>query len=224
MILVCNDKGGVGKSTIVPELAVYLFDLGNSVAVIDADRSMASAKHVHGAEPKIPIGALLEKDEILEGVPKLLDAHEFIIADAPANLGQETLALMTLSDVVIIPTETSLKVLEATQMTYALLQECQASTGGKPEHVHVVFNKVDRRRMKKYKSYRKQAIESGLPVTKSYIRLLGGLADVEEQNTTVSRMKSSPKTREALADLTAAFAEIFQSLMVKQQKGKVVNG
>ena len=44
MYLLVNKKGGVGKSTLATALAVYLFDLGRHVAVIDADEQLHTAK------------------------------------------------------------------------------------------------------------------------------------------------------------------------------------
>lgn len=220
LILIANDKGGVGKSTLAPELCLYLYDLKRTVAVIDADRSLACARHVNGAEKSIPVGALFDVDAINRAVPELRKKHDFIVADAPANLGKETLALMTHADVVLIPTEASLKPFESTVRTFEAVEKAREATGGNPRHVFVFFNKVDMRRKKKAELYRERAEASGLPLMRSQVRLLTPFADAEELETTVSRMKSTPKTREAQLDLTSVFAEMFEAMQTRN----VANG
>ena len=214
LYLVANDKGGVGKSCIAPHLAVYLYDLGNSVALIDADRQLHAAKHIHSAEPSIPVGALFDVAQIKETVPKLKAKHDFIVADAPANLGNETRALMTLADVVILPTEASLKALESTVSTFRLIQDAR-SVSGSDTNAWVVFNKIDERRKRHNLKYRQDAVNKGLPVTNAYVRYHSIINDADEMKTVVSRMQSNERSKSALADLTAVFAEVFNHQLKK---------
>lgn len=208
LYLVANDKGGVGKSCIAPHLAVYLYDLGSSVALIDADRQLHAAKHIHSAEPGIPVGALFDVDQIQETVPKLKAKHDCIVADAPANLGNETRALMTHADVVLLPTEASLKALESTVSTFGLVQDARKASG-RSINAWVVFNKIDERRKRHNLKYRTNALSKNLPVTNAYIRYHSIINDADELKTVVSRMQANERSKSALADLTAVFAEIF---------------
>lgn len=53
VIVLANSKGGVGKSTLAVHLAVWLYDRGHRVALVDADVQSSSSVWLQEAEPSV---------------------------------------------------------------------------------------------------------------------------------------------------------------------------
>ena len=130
--LLVNKKGGVGKSTLATSLAVYLHDAGRKVAVLDADEQLHTARAVHEAEPRIHIVSQFEPNQIPAVVNSLAEEFDDVVADAPARLGDETRALMVMTDVAIFPMEPTIKCLRSTQESIEVLNFARTVTGGRP--------------------------------------------------------------------------------------------
>ena len=216
-----NNKGGVGKSTAAVEKASYLNELGSSVLVIDADSSEDCAKHLQAATTDIPVRKWTNAHEIRDGMANLPSGCDFVVADSPSNCHAEAVALLEHSDVVLIPTEPSLKSIVGSLATYDLAQEVRKRTGDKPTQVYIFFNKVDMRRKKKNREWRSVLEERNIPMLNSYLRKkIKVFEDAEELETTVGRMKHTRDTLEAQTDLAAVFGEVLQNIL----KQKVANG
>lgn len=68
MVVFANSKGGVGKSTLAVHLAVWLFDRGAKVALLDADRQLSASQWVAEVEPKITVSTANTAEEVLSEV------------------------------------------------------------------------------------------------------------------------------------------------------------
>ena len=64
LVAFANTKGGVSKSTLSAHLAIWLWDEGYRVALLDADEQQTSATWVRNAEPAITVTAVTDMEGI----------------------------------------------------------------------------------------------------------------------------------------------------------------
>lgn len=208
--LLVNKKGGVGKSTLAASLAVYLHDLGRRVAVLDADEQLHAARAVAEAEPAVFARAEFQPNRIPTAAGELVSGFDDVVADAPANLGDETRALMVVADVAIFPVEPTIKSLRSTQESVAVLNFAREVTGGRPRAAWLVINKA-KTRTRILREVRELAPTLGLTVAETAIRDLQAFPEADQQGTVVTRMKAdSPSVRNAQADMLSLFSELVE--------------
>jgi len=109
VISVAGTKGGVGKSTTSYILAGRLGEMGHKVGLLDADPNHAVGDwHEVGQLPGITIASNITEQNIGDEVAKLEDdGADFIIIDLPGMRGMVQVFAFGLSDLIIIPTQTS---------------------------------------------------------------------------------------------------------------------
>lgn len=109
VISVAGTKGGVGKSTTSYILAGRLAEMGHKVGLLDADPNHAVRDwHEVGQLDGITIASDITEQNIGDEVAKLEDAGtDFIIIDLPGMRGMVQVFAFGLSDLIIIPTQTS---------------------------------------------------------------------------------------------------------------------
>lgn len=109
VISVAGTKGGVGKSTTSYILAGKLGEMGHKVGLLDADPNHAVGDwHEVGQLPGITIASNITEQNIGDEVAKLEDdGADFIIIDLPGMRGMVQVFAFGLSDLIIIPTQTS---------------------------------------------------------------------------------------------------------------------
>ncbi|MCC6330152.1 MAG: P-loop NTPase [Acidobacteria bacterium] len=94
-IAVTGGKGGVGKSNFAVNLSLELGQLGNQVALLDADFGLANADLLCGVTPKYHLGHVVEGLKTLEEVTVPLSPEVELI---PGGSGIEELANFSLSN------------------------------------------------------------------------------------------------------------------------------
>jgi chromosome partitioning protein len=109
VISVAGTKGGVGKSTTAYILAGRLAEMGHKVGLLDADPNHAVRDwHEVGQLPGITIASDITEQNIGDEVAKLEDGSaDFVIIDLPGMRGMVQVFAFGLSDLIIIPTQTS---------------------------------------------------------------------------------------------------------------------
>jgi chromosome partitioning protein len=109
VISIAGTKGGVGKSTTAYILAVRLADMGHKVGLLDADPNHAvSDWHAVGQIPSITVVGGITEMNLGDEVAKLEDGGtDFIVIDLPGMRGMVQVFAFGLSDLIIIPTQTS---------------------------------------------------------------------------------------------------------------------
>ena len=131
MIVVGNEKGGSGKSTIAMHIAVALMKSGQSVATIDLDSRQRSfthyienrrawAEHV-GRDLQIPEHLCLGENDypkdaagceaFADAVDALAQRHSFIVIDTPGHDSDLSRLAHSLADTLITPLNDSFAVL-----------------------------------------------------------------------------------------------------------------
>ena len=132
-IIVVNQKGGAGKSTISVHLARWLQRQKKPVLVVDADGQKTSSIWIESLESGIPFQVLQDPNELLEQLPKLAEMHEWIVVDGPATLSETTRALLLWADLALIPCQPSGVDLASASDTVRLVRQAKAIRGGLPK-------------------------------------------------------------------------------------------
>ena len=112
VITVCNQKGGVGKTTITMQLSGTLARHGYKVLVVDADPQGTSTRWAASAEDELPypatvIGLSIAGTKVHREVKKFFDDYDIIVIDCPpaadSPVPQSALLISDLALVPIIP-------------------------------------------------------------------------------------------------------------------------
>lgn len=127
VIVVGNEKGGSGKSTVAIHIAVALMKAGQSVATVDLDSRQRSFTHYienrrvwaqrvardletpdhYCFEQKIEYPTaddeIAERNELAETVENLADNHAFVVIDTPGHNRYLTRLVHSMADTLITP-------------------------------------------------------------------------------------------------------------------------
>ena len=115
-ILIANPKGGSGKTTLSVNIAGYLANRGQRVAMLDLDRQQSSALWLATRPDDLPrIHTLDSKKE---------HANDWLVIDSPAGLHGKNLAhALKLAHKIIVPVAPSLFDLQASRDFLKILAE-----------------------------------------------------------------------------------------------------
>ncbi len=199
-----NTKGGVGKSTLSCHLAIWLFDRGYRVALLDTDPQGSSSEWMRNAEPGITVRVTSDSDAIQTARNELMAAHDFVIADAPGAEGGAANAVTMLADLAVLPLEPTALCVRALKDALKTIRLSQTVREGKPETV-LVLNKVNKR-SRRTATLKKQLRTSGFRVAESELRWLDAIA--ESCDSAVTR-ETAPKYAGGAMDMEALFVELM---------------
>lgn len=216
--LLANEKGGVGKSTLAVSLAIYLYNLGRRVAVLDADKQLHAASAITNAEPNINVVAEFDPNKIPVAIQSLKLEYDDIVADAPAKMNDETRALMVMADVAIFPIEPSIKSLMSTKESIRVLEYARSITGGSPKFGWIVVNRVNTR-TRMFREIKEVASTMGLSLAATAVRAYLAYPQADEQGTVVARMKPNS---DAIVNAQKDLVSLFREIVISEQK-KVAN-
>ena len=138
-ILIANPKGGSGKSTLSVNIAGYLANRGQRVALLDLDRQQSASRWLALRPDDLPPISLLEskKDED--------QRNDWLVIDSPAALHGKNLAhAIKLASKIIVPVAPSLFDLEASRDFLQTLAEEKKLRSGKG-HIGVVGMRMEMR-------------------------------------------------------------------------------
>ncbi|MBW8078234.1 MAG: AAA family ATPase [Gallionella sp.] len=127
-ILVANPKGGSGKSTLSVNVAGFLAQRGDHVAMLDLDRQQSSALWLGMRDIQLPLIDLL-------GDKKPDDGYDWLVIDSPAGLHGKNLAhALKLASKIIVPIAPSLFDLDASR---TFLEELAREKAVRKNHCHI---------------------------------------------------------------------------------------
>ena len=224
MLTVCaNSKGGVGKSTIAVHLAAWVHDQGFRVGLLDTDKQRSSSQWMAEIEPSIEIRVADTHKSCIGAAKELVQACDFVVADAPGGLENLSRTLLILANRVIFPISPSILDVRSVAQATEVLREAQMINDGRPEGV-LVLNKM-RTRDTISQELREDAPQLGLRVATNVIRDLQAFRDAAQQGTVVTRF--GRKGAQAAADIEALFEELVGEdlkVLANERGQKVGNG
>ena len=99
-----NEKGGVGKTTLVTNVAACLSQRGYKVCLVDTDRQQASTVWYNNREKgDIFISSCTEPKALSKHLTQLIDQYDIVLVDGRPHIDEMLDRTMLASDVVIIP-------------------------------------------------------------------------------------------------------------------------
>ena len=204
MLVFTNTKGGVGKSTLAVHLAVWLFDQGRPVALLDADKQRSSSQWIAEAEPNVPIRTADTPEECLAVAQELTSEHDYVIGDGPGGLDDVSRTLLLMADLAVFPITPSILDLRSVSQATAVLRFAQGINAGRPNG-RLVLNKM-RRRGRTSMELLAAAADLGVGVAQHVVRDLEAYRDAAQQGTVVTRMGT--RSRSAAEEIDALAGEL----------------
>ena len=216
LIGVVNQKGGVGKSTLVVHLVAWLHEQGVSVALVDSDSQSSSTEWLREAQPEVDCYQWQTATEIFDGVEELREKYGAVVFDGPAGLNEATKAIMVLADGILIPCGPSILDLRALEEALIVVGEVQKTRPAELPHVRLVPNKLQKR----YRlSQELMNVIDDVDIAGSTgLSLLSAYADAAGQGTVVWKMGS--KAAKAAREMSRLFEEIITDTSTLEEGGK----
>ncbi|MBK9018330.1 MAG: ParA family protein [Saprospiraceae bacterium] len=155
IISITNLKGGVGKSTLAQNLAVYLAKKGRNLCIADTDSEQQTSVKwgsvrsgiEDGSVPEVPV-FLINPDTISDQIlNKLGKKYDLVIIDGTPALTELTTRIIIMSDLVITPilaSATDVWALDTFLKRYEEARITKEAMGGKVE-LYVLLNKYNER-------------------------------------------------------------------------------
>ena len=110
IILVGSNKGGVGKSTTVINLAVLFASQNKEVLIVDADRQSTVSRWSYDREEsklKPYIQVVQKYDNLEDSLNQLKQKYDIVIVDVAGRNSREMISAMLVADILICPLQCS---------------------------------------------------------------------------------------------------------------------
>lgn len=211
IITICNQKGGVGKTTSVAELAATVSATGKRVLVIDGDEQGSLRRWVDQVgEENTPFDiAILSDPSELGSVPEIAADYDLVFIDTPGSRYEQKLvsAYLQVSDFILISSEVDGLSLEpADRYINELVVPSE-----KP--YAVLLTKVDSRSPGQEAAAREFFAEANQPVFTTTIHLYRAFAYAYQDGVLVASGTSRrSRAREAAAEYHGAALELLSTI------------
>ncbi|MDD5384093.1 MAG: ParA family protein [Gallionella sp.] len=138
-ILIANPKGGSGKTTLSINIAGYLANCGQHVAMLDLDRQQSSALWLATRPADLP------RIRTLDSKKEHDRPNDWLVIDSPAGLhGKNLVHAVKLAHKIIVPVAPSLFDLQASRDFLQILAEDKAVRKSKC-HIGIVGMRMEMR-------------------------------------------------------------------------------
>lgn len=138
VIAAIQQKGGVGKSTLLCALALVLARAGEKVLVVDTDRQHTCMDFHDLSDPGFDVYAETNEDNVTEVVDRLKPKYDVILIDSAGIDSQMIVYVAAAADLVLIPSGASRPDAAGAIRTWKKIKQVQAISG-RPKAVQVVL-------------------------------------------------------------------------------------
>ena len=150
IIAVANLKGGVGKSTMTQNLAVFMAKMGHSVCIVDTDTEQKSTvewneRRANTQLLQIPV-FLFDEKSLAAKASEEAENYDFVIIDGSPALSEITTKIVLIADLVIVPVMPSgndFGALEKFLVRYNDTRAIQKRRGLETAQLGIVMNNYD---------------------------------------------------------------------------------
>lgn len=214
IVAVANNKGGVGKSTVAVHLAAWLATQGHRVVLADCDAQASSSEWAKEALPDVPAVRLTTAEEILDRLPLLARAADYVVADGPGSNVDLSRTLMYVADLALVPCKASLLEVRALDQATRFIRHARMSrTGGRPDAV-IVLSMV-RKNYRLTRDMTAAAEELKFPLASVPLTLRQAYADAPGQATVVGRMGA--EAARAASEVDRLFREVLPEAVARRR-------
>ena len=214
IVAIANSKGGVGKSTLAVHLADWLNEQGHVVTLADCDTQQSSSEWIREAVPGVKAVQLSNPDVILNELPLLNQAADFVVADGPGSNTETSRALLLRADMAIVPCKASMLEVRALAKATEVLRQAQDIRAGRPTAV-IVLSMVGRNYRLTH-DMKQAAAALDLPLASTAMILRQIYADAPGQGAVVRKLGS--RAREAADEVDQLFREILPDAVRQAKK------
>jgi len=153
VITVCNQKGGVGKTTMTMSLASLWHAQGKSVVIVDTDRQQSATKWEQRSETfPVPVTPILpdQLKTFASAVRKRAEGADLVLVDTPPTLAGDTVTIACfVADLVLVPIKPDALHIDALEEFRGFLDEANAKRAKldlDPLNVRLVVNMMPNRK------------------------------------------------------------------------------
>jgi len=139
-----NEKGGVGKTTLVTNLGRAFQRRGRKVLLVDSDPQgslrdwLAMAGENHDFPPMIA----MDKPAMMKDLKSVAGQYDLVLVDGCPKSMQMMAATITVADLIVIPVQPSGFDLWAANSVVEMVKQRQEVTDGKPKAAFVLTRKI----------------------------------------------------------------------------------
>jgi chromosome partitioning protein len=214
IIVIANNKGGVGKSTIAAHLAGWLHHHGHSVILADCDTQQSSSEWVREAAPDIRTVRLESPSEILKQLPKLRDEADYVVADGPGSNAEISRALLLRADLAFVPCKASMLECRALAQATEVIRESQDIRQGHPAAICILSMVGKNYRLTQDMRAAAEALH--LPLATTPVTLKQVIADAPGQRSFVWNMGA--RARDSAKELDQLFRELLPASVAPRKR------
>ncbi|MFO0812088.1 MAG: ParA family protein [Gemmatales bacterium] len=216
IIVVANNKGGVGKSTLAVHLAGWLHEQGHKVILADCDMQQSSSSWMKEAAPGIKSVRLENADMILNELPDLALEADYVIADGPGSNTENSRSLLLRGDLALVPCKASMLEVRALSQATDVLRQSRGIRKGEPPAICILS--MVGRHYRLTSDMKDAAAALNLPLARTAITLKQVYADAPGQGTFVWKMGS--RAKDAAIEMRTLFQELLPDAIRKDSVSK----
>ena len=215
-IAICNQKGGVGKTTTAVNLGVGLAMQDKKVLLVDADPQGVDLvpSNLELASTEMSLVTAMNRERIMKSyLDQVKDKYDYILIDCMPSLGMITLNALTAADSVIIPVQA--QYLPAKGMTQLLATIAKVKKHTNPNlHVDgVLLTLVDGRT-----NLAKSTVETLRNHFGSYIKIYKTSIPIAVKAAEVSSKGKSIYAYEPNSIVSNAYADFTREVLADDRK------